>query len=127
MPLSIERGVYVTLLLICLGGCANRADPPPVQVSQTQSIDGDYTGIANGSCGANRPARAQLKEGHFTLTVPPDLSLSGEVSPDGSLSASEPDQSGRPVNFSGRVQGTELRGGSYNGRCGFAFALKRIS
>lgn len=126
LPLSIERAVHVALSLICLAGCAPHSDPT-IQVSQTRSIDGEYTGIANGSCGTNRPAQAELKDGHFTLTVPSELSLSGPASPDGSLSASQTDPSGRQVNFTGRIQGRELRGGSYNGRCGFAFALRRVS
>jgi len=127
LPPSFERAVHVLLILTCLAGCAGFGDPKPIQVSQTQSIDGEYTGIANGSCGANRPAQAELKDGHFTLTVPPELSLRGSASPDGSLSASEAGPGGREVNFTGRIQGTEFRGGSYNGRCGFAFALRRVS
>ena len=118
----------VVALLALLGGCAQpRPAPSPPPPSPTAAIDGTYKGTANGSCGNDRPATATLRDGRFALTVPPDLRLEGRASGNGMLSAAQVDDAGREVNFSGQIDGKLLRGGSYNGKCAFAFAMRRVS
>ena len=114
------------LALLALWGCAQRPSAPPAPASSTASIDGRYAGLANGSCGVNQQAEAEIRAGRFRLSVPPALALSGAAQPDGTLNAGQLDGSGRQVNFTGHVDGPEMRGGSYNGRCGYAFTLRRI-
>ena len=114
--------------LALLGGCAQpRPAPPPSPSSPTASIDGAYSGTANGSCGTDRPATMTLRDGRFTLTVAPDLRLEGRAERNGMLNATQVADDGREVNFTGQIDGRLLRGGSYNGKCAFAYAMTRSS
>jgi hypothetical protein len=115
------------LALALLAGCAQPPAPSPSPPSSTASIDGAYGGTASGSCGTDQPATMTLRDGRFTLTVPPSLRLEGRVDRSGTLSATGATDDGREVNFTGQVDGRMLRGGSYNGKCAFAFALTRGS
>ena len=111
-----------------LGGCAQpRPAPSAAPASPTAAIDGAYSGTANGSCGTDRPATMTLRDGRFTLTVPPDVRLQGRAERNGTLSATDVADDGRQVNFTGQIDGRLLRGGSYNGKCAFAYALTRSS
>jgi hypothetical protein len=119
---------FAIALLALLGGCAqSRQAPSPPPPSPTASIDGTYKGTANGSCGTDQLATATLRDGRFTLTVPPDLRLEGRASGNGVLNATQVDDAGREVNFTGQIDGKLLRGGSYNGKCAFAYAMTRAS
>ena len=51
--------------------------------------------------------------------------LDGAAQPDGALRATALGEDGRELNFAGRIDGAGLRGGSYNGRCAYAFTLMR--
>jgi hypothetical protein len=124
-PASSSLAIAAALAL--LAGCAQprpTSSPPP---SPTAAIDGSYKGTANGSCGTDQPATMTLRDGHFTLAVPPDLRLQGRVDGNGMLSATQVGDDGREVNFTGQVDGRLLRGGSYNGKCAFAYAMTRAS
>jgi hypothetical protein len=128
MSRSASPSFAAIALLALLAGCAQpRPAPSPPAPSPTASIDGTYKGAANGSCGTDQPATATLRDGRFTLTVPPDLRLEGRASGNGVLNATQIDDAGREVNFSGQIDGKLLRGGSYNGKCAFAYAMTRDS
>jgi hypothetical protein len=68
-----------------------------------------------------------LHDGHFVLSVTTIVFLEGAVAADGTLSATGSAPDGRPVNFGGRIDGSVLRAGSYNGNCAYAFSLIRSS
>lgn len=110
-----------------LAACAERPPAPPAAASKTAAIDGVYEGSASGSCGTGQAATVNVKDGRFTLTVMPGLRLQGLADRDGTLSATQPNEDGRAINFTGRIDGPKLRGGSYNGRCAFAFTMQRTS
>lgn len=125
-------GRSLVLALCCgsltLAGCATEetaAPPPPV--SRTAVIDGIYRGTANGSCGANQSARMEVRDGGFVLAVSSGLHVDGTAEPDGTLTAVERQPDGRDLNFTGRIDRLDMRGGSYNGRCAFAFTMRRGS
>ncbi len=112
------------LVPLLVAACAVRHPPPPAPASVTAPIDGAYKGLATGSCGASE-ARAVVRDGHLTLSVEAGPDLQGTAQPGGVLRAAASGDEGGDVTFAGRIDGTELRGGSYNGRCAFAFALNR--
>lgn len=123
---SRTRSWVLVAALAALAACAQPAPESPAP-PKAATVDGVYEGTANGSCGASQPATMDLKDGRFTLTVAPDLRLRGHADQDGTLTATEPYGDGRDINFTGRIDGPKLRGGSYNGRCAFAFAMVRTS
>jgi hypothetical protein len=105
-------------------GCAHPPPPAAPPTSPTARIDGTYKGLANGSCGSGG-ATVVVHDGRFTLSVGGDPMLDGAVQPDGALRAATLEEDGREVNFAGHIDGADLRGGSYNGRCAYAFTLAR--
>ncbi len=110
------------IALAALAGCAEPPPPPPP--SPTATIDGRYTGSANGSCGS-APTAATVREGRLTLTIGNGSPIDGIAHRDGSLTATAIDRTGREMNFTGHIDDRDLRGGSYNGRCAFAFSMTR--
>jgi hypothetical protein len=110
--------------LLAVTGCAPRQSAAPIP-PPAAALGVTYQGVANGSCGANQPAHMSLTDGKFILSAGGE-ELRGVAAADGALSGNGWSSEGRPVNFSGRIQGEEMRGGSYNGRCGFAFLLRKI-
>ena len=122
---AATRFVYLTLAAP-LFACAPQPTPQPTaKPSRTSSIDGTYTGVANGSCGRGEEAFLRLKDGRFTLSVPATLHLEGHAEPDGTLTAVHTGEDGREVNFNGHIADGLMRGGSYNGHCAFAFGMTR--
>ena len=120
------RSVCAAALAV-LAGCAQRPPATLAPASTTAAIDGIYEGTASGSCGTGQAATADVTDGRFTLTVMPGLRLQGRADQDGTLNAAQPYEDGRQINFTGRIDGQQLRGGSYNGRCAFAFEMTRRS
>ena len=107
-----------------LAGCA-APKPPPPPASATLSIDGTYKGSARGSCGATE-ATMEVRDGHFVLSMfDARTVLDGDAEPNGTLHG-ERFVGSRELNFAGRVDGPDLRGGSYDGRCALAFTLARV-
>ncbi len=113
----------VLIGLAILAGCAEPPPPPPPPPSP---LDGTYKGSASGSCGAAQTT-ATVRDGHFTLIIGDTPPLDGVAQTDGSLRANVLGPDGREINFTGHIDGPELRGGSYNGRCAFAFSMTRQS
>ncbi len=105
-------------------GCAAPPPPPPPPVSPTASVDGTYNGLANGSCGSGN-ATVVVRDGRFTLSIGGGPLLDGAAQPDGILRGTSLGEDGRELNFTGHIDGPDLRGGSYNGRCAYAFTLMR--
>ena len=126
MGLSVLRRAGCLALFALASACAAPPPPPPPPASATSTIDGTYKGGASGSCGSSQ-ATVILHDRRFTLTVADGLALQGTAESDGTLRAATSGDGGRDLNFTGRVAGAYLRGGSYNGRCAFAFALTRQS
>lgn len=112
------------LVLATVGGCARPPLPPAPPASATATIDGTYKGLANGSCGAAQ-ATAVVYNRQFTLSLGGAPILDGLAEPDGILRAAKFGEDGRELNFAGRIDGSDMRGGSYNGRCALAFMLNR--
>ncbi len=124
---AVRDRAAVFALLAGLVACAH---PPPetaAPLSRTASVDGRYAGSATGSCGSSSSATMDVRDGRFTLDVDALLTLHGRAQRDGSLDATQPTQDGGEVNFTGRIEGHEVRGGSYNGRCAFTFSLLKLS
>ncbi len=127
MPHPSLLSLATAAALALLAGCAQPRPAPAPPPSPTAAIDGAYNGTANGSCGTDRPATITLRNGHFTLAVPPDLRLQGRVDGNAVLNATQVADDGREVNFTGQIDGKLLRGGSYNGKCAFAYEMTRAS
>ncbi len=120
----ITTGGVFCLALATVGGCATPPAPPPPPASATAAIDGTYKGLANGSCGASE-AKVVVYDRHFTLSVADGLAFDGVAQPNGVLRAAKFGEDGRELNFAGHIDGADMRGGSYNGRCALAFMLNR--
>ncbi len=116
-------GGFMMPLMLSLAWCA-QPPAPTTPVSPVASIDGTYTGLATGSCGTDQAASVTLHDRQFTLAVGRER-LDGTAAADGELSATRPMEGGGELNFTGHVQGKLLHGGSYNGRCAYAFELIR--
>ena len=114
----------VFCLVLAASGCAAPPPPPPRPLSPTAHFDGTYKGLANGSCGSG-DATVVVHDGRFALSVGGGPMLDGAAQPNGALRATALGEDGRELNFTGHIEGADLRGGSYNGRCAYAFTLMR--
>ena len=124
-PMTL-RGAQVVRIVgtaTLLASCAPRPAPP--LPSPAAAYDGLYTGTANGSCGTGEAASLNVRNHRFTLSVESGLRLEGAVTEGGEIAATEPAEDGREVNFNGQIEGGFVRGGSYNGRCGYAYEMQR--
>ena len=112
-----------TVATALLASCAPRPAPPPPAPAAT--YDGFYIGTANGSCGTGETASLDVRNQHFTLSVRSGLRLEGAVTQSGELAATEASEDGREVNFNGQIESGFVRGGSYDGHCGYAYEMQR--